>query len=125
MKSSQVIDQQKVNQALARINEQQPHTLYEQLAGTLLQRCQTSAPRLELFFNWIKQNLKIKSSLGTSRNTVMTQIWIAICIYLLLAYLKFSNRFDQSLIFHLFKQGCYSHENLWNSSELNKSMYLV
>lgn len=53
--------------------------------------------QIELFFKWIKQNLKIKSFLGTSRNAVMTQIWIAICIYLLLAYLKFSNRFDQSL----------------------------
>jgi hypothetical protein len=60
--------------SLARINEQQPYTLYEQLAGTLLQRCQTSASPLELFFKWIKQNLEIKSSLGTSRNTVMTQI---------------------------------------------------
>ena len=45
--------------------------------------------QIELFFKWIKQNLKIKSSLGTSRNAVMTQIWIAICMYLLLSYIKF------------------------------------
>jgi putative transposase len=52
--------------------------------------------QIELFFKWIKQNLKIKSFLGTSRNAVMTQIWIAICVYLLLAYLKFASRIGQS-----------------------------
>ena len=44
---------------------------------------------IELFFKWIKQNLKIKSFLGTSRNAVLTQIWIAVCVYLLLSYIKF------------------------------------
>ena len=34
--------------------------------------------QVELFFKWIKQNLKIKSFLGTSKNAVMTQIWIAL-----------------------------------------------
>ena len=52
--------------------------------------------QIELFFKWIKQNLKIKSFLGTSRNAVMTQIWIAICVYLLLAYLKFASQIDKS-----------------------------
>ena len=53
--------------------------------------------QIELFFKWIKQNLKIKSFLGTSKNAVMTQIWIAICAYLLLAWMKFANRIDRSL----------------------------
>lgn len=53
--------------------------------------------QIELFFKWIKQNLKIKSFVGTSRNAVLTQIWIAVCVYLLLAYLKFANHIDQSL----------------------------
>ena len=53
--------------------------------------------QIELFFKWIKQNLKIKSFLGTSKNAVMTQIWIALCIYLLLAYLKFASQIDRSL----------------------------
>ena len=52
---------------------------------------------VELFFKWIKQNLRIKSFLGTSRNAVLTQIWIAICVHLILAYLKFSNRLKWSL----------------------------
>ena len=41
--------------------------------------------QVELFFKWIKQNLKIKTFVGTSKNAVMTQIWIAVCVYLLLA----------------------------------------
>ena len=45
---------------------------------------------------WIKQNLKIKSFLGTSKNAVMTQIWIALCIYLLLAFLKFQSTLQKS-----------------------------
>jgi Transposase DDE domain/Domain of unknown function (DUF4372) len=48
--------------------------------------------QIELFFKWIKQNLKIKSFLGTSRNAVMTQIWIALCVSLMVAYLKFLSR---------------------------------
>ena len=50
-----------------------------------------------LFFKWIKQNLKIKSFLGTSQNAVTAQIWIAMCVYLLLAYLKFCNKVEASL----------------------------
>lgn len=52
--------------------------------------------QIELFFKWIKQNLKIKTFLGTSKNAVLTQIWIAMCLYLLLAYIKFCNRFQSS-----------------------------
>ena len=53
--------------------------------------------QVELFFKWIKQNLKIKSFLGNSKNAVMTQIWIAMCVYLLLAFIKFSNKVHASL----------------------------
>lgn len=52
--------------------------------------------QVELFFKWVKQNLKIKSFVGTSKNAVMTQIWIALCIYLLLAFLKFQSRLQKS-----------------------------
>lgn len=53
--------------------------------------------QVELFFKWIKQNLKIQTFLGTSRNAILTQIWIALCAYLILAYLKFSAQLDASL----------------------------
>jgi hypothetical protein len=44
--------------------------------------------KIELFFKWIKQHLRIKAFYGTSRNAVYTQIWIAICMYLLVAIVK-------------------------------------
>jgi DDE family transposase/uncharacterized protein DUF4372 len=43
---------------------------------------------IELFFKWIKQNLKVKTFLGTSPNAVKLQIWIALIVYLELAILK-------------------------------------
>lgn len=54
--------------------------------------------QIELFFKWIKQNLKIKTFLGTSKNAVMTQIWVAMVYYLLLAYIKFQTKFKKSLL---------------------------
>lgn len=53
--------------------------------------------QVELFFKWIKQHLKVKRFVGRSRNAVMTQLWVAICMYLLLAYLKFVMRSGWSL----------------------------
>lgn len=47
---------------------------------------------IELFFKWIKQNLKIKSFLGHSINAVATQVFVVLCVYLLIAYLKFASR---------------------------------
>jgi putative transposase len=52
--------------------------------------------QIELFFKWIKQNLKIKSFLGTSPNAVLTQIWVALCVSLMLAHLKFMARIASS-----------------------------
>ncbi len=53
--------------------------------------------QIELFFKWLKQHLKIKTFLGTSKNAVFTQIWVALCYFLLLAYIKFQTRFQRSL----------------------------
>jgi hypothetical protein len=44
--------------------------------------------QVELFFKWIKQHLRIKAFLGTSENAVKTQIWIAVCTYVLIAIVK-------------------------------------
>ena len=52
---------------------------------------------IELFFKWIKQNLRIKAFYGTSENAVKTQIWIAICVYLLVAIAKKSHRISENL----------------------------
>jgi putative transposase len=53
---------------------------------------------IETFFKWIKQHLKIKTFLGTSENAVMTQIWITMITYLLLAYLKYQTKCRYSLL---------------------------
>jgi hypothetical protein len=44
--------------------------------------------QIELFFKWIKQHLRIRSFFGTSQNAVKTQIWIAVCVYVLIAIIK-------------------------------------
>ena len=54
--------------------------------------------RIELFFKWIKQNLKIKSFMGTSENAVLSQLWVAMIYYLILSYIKFQTKFDRSLL---------------------------
>jgi hypothetical protein len=53
--------------------------------------------RVELFFKWIKGHLRIKSFLGTSRNAVLTQVWSALCTYLMVAILKKQLALPQSL----------------------------
>src|SRR6266567_3796934 len=44
--------------------------------------------QVELFFKWIKQHLRIKQFYGTSENAVKTQIWISICVYVLVAIVR-------------------------------------
>ncbi|MCP3887669.1 MAG: IS4 family transposase [Desulfobulbaceae bacterium] len=53
--------------------------------------------QIEQFFKWIKQNLKVKTFLGTSKNAVRTQIWIALCVYLLIAYLNYKAKLGSSM----------------------------
>jgi len=45
--------------------------------------------QIEIFFRWIKQNLRIKAFIGNSENAVLSQIFVALMVYLLLCYLKF------------------------------------
>ena len=44
--------------------------------------------QVELFFKWIKQNLRIKHFFGTTDNAVKTQVWIAVCVYVLVAIVR-------------------------------------
>lgn len=68
------------------------------LSALTIARIYKARWEIELFFKWIKQHLKIKTFLGTSENAVMTQIWIAIITYLLMAYIKYKNKFHGSLL---------------------------
>lgn len=53
--------------------------------------------KIELFFKWIKQHLKIKSFWGHSENAVKTQVWIAVSVYVLVAIAKKKYRIENSL----------------------------
>lgn len=53
--------------------------------------------QIELFFKWIKQHLKIKTFLGTSKNAVLTQIWVAMIYYLLVLWIAFKARCRSAL----------------------------
>jgi IS4 transposase len=53
--------------------------------------------QVELFFKWIKQHLRIRHFFGTSENAVKTQIWTAVCFYVLAAIIKKELALDTSL----------------------------
>jgi len=65
-------------------------------ALTIAQLCHARW-KIELFFKWIKQYLHIKAFFGTSENAVKTQVWVALCVCLLVAILKKELRLDRSL----------------------------
>ena len=62
----------------------------------------------------IKQNLKIKRFIGTSRNAVWTQVWIAMIAYLMISYFKFSQRTKYSIqkIFKLIHVNLFERKSL-------------
>lgn len=70
--------------------------------------------QIELFFKALKQNLKIKTFVGTSANAVKTQIWTALIAMLLLRYLQLSSRFGWSLanLVALLRMNLFTHRDL-------------
>lgn len=80
---------------------------------------------VELFFKWIKQHLHIKSFYGTSENAVNTQIWIAVCSFLLIALAKKKWNLDQSLYTISQTIGFVLFEEIPLNQLFNKSKNLV
>ena len=80
---------------------------------------------VELFFKWIKQHLHIKSFYGTSENAVYTQIWIAVCSFLLIALAKKKWNLDQSLYTISQTIGFVLFEEMPLNQLFNKSKNLV
>lgn len=82
---------------------------------------------IELFFKWIKQNLKVKSFYGTSPNAVKTQIWIAMLVYLILAIIKERYRLDQSLsqLLHFLEVNLFEQKSLASIFCLNSRRMLA
>jgi putative transposase len=78
--------------------------------------------QVELFFKWIKQNLKIKTFLGNSKNAVLTQVLAALCVYLLIAFMKFQSKLTQSMqqIIRLIHTNLFSKRDLYDLFEKPK-----
>lgn len=76
---------------------------------------------IELFFKWIKQNLRIKTFYGTSPNAVKTQIWIAMIVYLVLAIFKQRYCLDQSLskLLHFLEVNIFEEKPLISTFQIN------
>jgi len=64
-------------------------TNHFQLAAKTIADIYKERWQIEIFFRFIKQNLKVKAFIGNSENAVLTQIYTALIVYLLLCYLKF------------------------------------
>jgi hypothetical protein len=71
--------------------------------------------QIEIFFKTIKQNLKIKTFVGTSPNALMIQIWTALIAVLLLKYLKFRSTFAWSLsnLVAMLRYNLFMYRDLW------------
>ena len=76
---------------------------------------------IELFFKWIKQNLKVKSFYGTSPNAVKTQIWVAMIVYLILAIIKERYGLQTSLsqLLHFLEVNLFEQKSLFSIFCLN------
>ncbi len=72
--------------------------------------------QIELFFKTLKQQLKVKSFVGTSRNALLSQLWVALIAYLLLSYLKFKSKFKWSLytLCQVLPANLFARRNLWD-----------
>lgn len=70
---------------------------------------------IELFFKWIKQNLKIKTFIGTSENAVRIQIWTAMIAYLLTEYIRFKSKTAFTILktFRILSENALSHSEVF------------
>jgi len=71
--------------------------------------------QIELFFKALKQNLKIKTFVGTSPNAVKIQVWTALIAILILRYLKLKSKFSWSLsnLVALLRMNLFTYRDLW------------
>lgn len=83
--------------------------------ATTISRIYKDRWQIETFFKTIKQNLKIKTFVGTSRNALMTQIWTALIAILVLKYLKFRSELGWSLsnLIAMLRYNLFTYRDLW------------
>ena len=72
--------------------------------------------QIELFFKAIKQQLKVKSFVGTAKNALLSQLWIALTAYLILSYLKFKSKFGWSLytLCSILPVNLFARRDIWD-----------
>ena len=72
--------------------------------------------QIELFFKSLKQQLKVKSFLGTSKNALLSQLWVALIAYLMLSYLKFKSKFQWSVytLMEILPVNIFSRRYIWD-----------
>jgi IS4 transposase len=90
-------------------------TNHRQFAASTIARIYKSRWQIELFFKALKQNLRIRTFVGTSANALQIQIWTALIAMLLLKYLQLRSRFGWSLsnLAALLRQQLFVYRNLW------------
>jgi hypothetical protein len=90
-------------------------TNHRNFAASTIARIYKSRWQIELFFKALKQNLRIKTFVGTSPNALETQIWTALIALLLLKYLQLRSRFGWSLsnLAALLRQQLFVYRDLW------------
>ena len=71
--------------------------------------------QVELYFKAIKENLRIKSFVGTSANALKIQIWTALIAMLLIKFLQFKSKFSWSLsnLVAFLRWNLFTYRNLW------------
>lgn len=86
-----------------------------QLAASTIAAIYKDRWQIESFFKAIKQNLKIKTFVGTSANAVRIQIWTALIAMLILRYLQLRSQYKWSLsnLVALLRMSLFTHRNLW------------
>jgi IS4 transposase len=86
-----------------------------QLGATTISAIYKERWQIEIFFKALKQNLKIKTFVGTSANAVKIQIWTALIVMLIFRFLQFRSQFNWSLsnLVALLRMNLFTHRDLW------------
>lgn len=90
-------------------------TNHMEFASTTISAIYKDRWEIELFFKALKQNLKIKTFVGTTQNALKIQIWTALIAILLIKYLKFKSKFNWSLsnLVALLRLNLFTYRNIW------------
>lgn len=90
-------------------------TNHDQFAATTISALYKERWQIELFFKALKQNLKIKTFVGTSANAVKIQVWTALIAMLILRYFKLKSKFSWSLsnLVALLRMNLFTYRDLW------------